>query len=211
MSEEYAYDMWVVVAFNIGLFLFFFISFMPPVPHFVLAFQLQQDAVSFYKMLPQRLEKFGLNVAPDKTRLMRFSRFHPGRQRSFVFLGFEFYWSQDRNRKPRLRRRTSRKKQHDSMKVLYDWIKRNRSKPINEFMKTLKRKLQGFSNYYGLPDNSGSLIVMYGHVIRSMYKWLNRRSQRRSYNWKGLKDMLNWFGIKPMKVWSRKHVIVDWY
>lgn len=178
---------------------------------FVLAFQLQQDASNFYKVLPQRLEKFGLSVAPDKTRLIRFSRFHPGRQRCFVFLGFEYYWSRDRNRKPRLRRRTSRKKQHLSMKVLYDWIKRNRSKPINEFMKTLKRKLQGFCNYYGLPDNSGSLHIMYGHVIRSAYKWLNRRSQRRSYNWKGFKDMLNWFGIRPMKVWKRTHVIVDWF
>lgn len=178
---------------------------------FVVAFQLQQDAVSFYKVLPQRLEKFGLNVAPEKTRLMRFSRFHPGRQRSFVFLGFEFYWSRDRNRKPRLRRRTSRKKQHSSMKMMYDWIKRNRSKPVNEFMKTLRRKLQGFSNYFGLPDNSGSLNVMYGHVLRSIYKWLNRRSQRKSYHWKGLKDMLNWFGIKPMRVWKRTHVIVDWY
>ena len=97
------------------------------------------------------------------------------------------------------------------MKMMAWWSKWSRDKPIKEFMKTLKQKLQGFSNYFGLPDNSGSLNRLYGHVIRIAYKWLNRRSQRKSYHWKGFKDMLNWFGIKPMRVWKRKHVIADWY
>jgi RNA-directed DNA polymerase len=59
---------------------------------FVCAFQYREDAEAFYRVLPKRLAKFGLEVAPEKTRLLRFSRFHPGMRRRFAFLGFEFYW-----------------------------------------------------------------------------------------------------------------------
>ena len=64
---------------------------------FIVAFQYRDDAENFYKVLPKRLEKFGLEIAPEKTRLIRFSRYYLGRKRSFTFLGFEFYWSLDQN------------------------------------------------------------------------------------------------------------------
>ncbi len=178
---------------------------------FVVAFQLRQDAEAFYRVLPQRLAKFNLAISPEKTQLIRFSRFHPGKQRCFRFLGFEFYWSKDRQGKPRMRCRTARKKQRAIMSDLYRWIKQSRSQRLGELMPALKRKLVGIANYFGLPDNSRSLSRLYGHVVRSLYKWLNRRSQRRSYNWAGLKGMLCYFGIQPMRVWKRSHVVVDWY
>jgi len=178
---------------------------------FVVAFQLSKDAERFYDALPKRLHKFGLEIAKEKTKLIRFSRFHPGKQRCFTFLGFDFYWSRDRKKQPRLRRRTARKKQRESMSMFTRWIKWNRSMPIGEFLTTLKRKLKGFENYFGLPDNSSSLSGLYSHVINMLYKWLNRRSQRRSYNWKGLNDVLHCFGITPLRVNRRDYVIVDWY
>ena len=58
---------------------------------FVCAFQLKDDAERFYQGLPIRLKKFGLEVAPEKTQIVRFSRFHPNMERGFTFLGFEFY------------------------------------------------------------------------------------------------------------------------
>ena len=79
------------------------------------------------------------------------------------------------------------------------------------FLPELKRKLVGIANYFGLPDNSRSLNRLYGHVVRSLYKWLNCRSQRHSYNWLGLKALFANFAIKPLRVWKRPHVIVDWY
>lgn len=178
---------------------------------FVVAFQLRRDAESFYRVLPQRLAKFNLAISQEKTRLMRFSRFHPGKQRCFKFLGFEFYWSRDRQDKARMRCRTASQKQGLIMSDFYRWIKQNRSQRLGEFMQSLKRKLVGFANYFGLPDNSRSLSRLYSHVVRSLYKWLNRRSQRRSYNWVGLKAMLTYFGIRPLRVWKRTHVVVDWY
>lgn len=177
---------------------------------FVVAFQLREDAERFYRVLPKRLNKFGLSVAPEKTHLKRFSRFHLGRKRNFQFLGFEFYWGRDVNNKPRLRRRTASKKQKSTMNGLYHWIKLQRSKPLKDWMPRLKRKLIGFRNYFGLPDNSRSLSRIYSHVLHSLYKWLNRRSQRKSYNWDGFKVMLKYFQINPLRV-SKRRVLVDWY
>lgn len=178
---------------------------------FVVAFQLRDEADAFYRVLPNRLGKFNLKLSPEKTRLIRFSRFHPGKARCFRFLGFEFFWSRDRKSKARLRCRTSTSKQHDLLNSLLQWIKLNRHRPISELLPVLKRKLVGIANYFGLPDNSRSMNRLYGHVVRSLYKWLNRRSQRHSYNWTGLKVLLAHFAIKPMRVWKRPHVIVDWY
>ncbi len=178
---------------------------------FVVAFQLRHDAEAFYRVLPKRLGKFNLALAPEKTRLIRFSRFHPGKRRCFHFLGFEYYWSKDRKGEARLRCRTSTRKQRKLMSSLYQWIKLNRHKRVGVLLMELKRKLVGIANYFGLPDNSRSLNRLNGHVVRSLYKWLNRRSQRHSYNWLGLKALLANYAIKPMRVWKRPHVIVDWY
>jgi len=177
---------------------------------FVVAFQFSNEARCFYQVLPERLKKFGLDVAPDKTHLKSFSRFKPGRKRNFQFLGFEHYWSKDVQGKPRMRQRTAPKKQKVALSEYYQWIKMNRSKPLWEMLPILKRKLTGFRNYFGLPDNSRSLSQLYHHVIGSLYKWLNRRSQRKSYNWCNFKDMLRYFRIAPMRV-SKRTVVVDWY
>jgi len=178
---------------------------------FVVAFQYREEAQAFYKVLPTRLGKFNLAISQEKTRLVRFSRFHPGKARCFRFLGFEYYWSRDRAGEARLRCRTSTKKQHEAMSGIYRWIKLNRHQRVGELLTSLKRKLVGFANYFGLPDNSRSLNRLYGHVVRSLYKWLNRRSQRHSYNWVGLKVLLAHYSIKPLRIWKRSHVIVDWY
>lgn len=177
---------------------------------FVVAFQYRDEAREFYRTLPERLEKFGLDVAPEKTHLKRFTRFQPGKKRSFQFLGFVFYWSLDASGESRLRKHTSSKKQNNAKSEFYHWIKYNRSKPLRELMPLLRRKLVGFCNYFGLPDNSRSLSSLSHFVFHSLYKWLNRRSQRRSYNWRSFKDMLGYFKIEPMRV-SKRNILVDWY
>ena len=177
---------------------------------FVVAFQYRHEARSFYKVLPSRLKKFNLDVAPEKTSLKRFSRFHPSRKKNFEFLGFIFYWDVDFSGEPRVRRKTSPKKHKDALREFYLWIKENRHKRLNHLMPALKRKMVGFNNYFGLPDNSVSMGRVNDHILHSLFKWLNRRSQRRSFNWHGFKEMLNYFQIKPMKV-SKRQIAVDWY
>ena len=177
---------------------------------FVCAFQFAKDAERFYKVLPKRLKKFNLDVAVDKTSLMRFSRFHVGRKRHFVFLGFEFYWGTDAKGKARLRRRTAVKKQKEKLSEYYQWIKAKRSLKLREWLPQLKRKLLGFGNYFGLPDNSRSLANLHNYVLHILYKWLNRRSGRKSYNWSNFKKMLTYFQIEVLKV-SKRNIVVDWY
>lgn len=177
---------------------------------FVVAFQYRDEAREFYAQLPKRLKKFGLDVAEEKTHLKRFTRFQPGKKRSFQFLGFEFYWSLDTKGEARLRKHTSSKKQSNAKSEFYRWIKYNRSKKLREFMPSLRRKIVGFRNYFGLPDNSRSLSRLNHFIYHTLYKWLNRRSQRRSYNWCSFKDMLGYFKIEPMRV-SKRNILVDWY
>jgi RNA-directed DNA polymerase len=69
----------------------------------VCAFRYKQDAERFYAVLPKRLQKFNLTVEPSKTQILRFSRFHPGMERRFSFLGFEFFWFCDRKGMPSYR------------------------------------------------------------------------------------------------------------
>ena len=183
---------------------------------FVIAVQYREEARNIYDVLSQRLNKFGLQVAPEKTSLQRFSRFHPGRERHFVFLGFEFYWGTDAKSKPHLKRRTpgcrtTRKKLKQTLKAFNVWIKLNRFKKLHELMPVIRRKLLGFQNYFGLPVNSWSLYKLQGYVIRRLHYWLNRRGGRkRSYNWQAMNDVLNHFKIPALKV-SRRMIAVDWY
>ena len=93
---------------------------------FVCAFRFKDDAENFYRVLPERLGKFGLEVAPEKTQILRFSRFHPGMKRGFTFLGFEFYWLPDRQGEMRVTRRTSRNKLQGACRRIKEWIRDNR-------------------------------------------------------------------------------------
>lgn len=177
---------------------------------FVCAFQYAKDAEQFYKVLPKRLKKFNLDIATEKTSKIRFSRFHPSRKRQFVFLGFAFYWGTDVKGNPRLRRRTAAKKQRASLSEFYQFIKAKRSQKLCNWIPRLKRKLIGFRNYFGLPDNSRSLDKLYNYVLHSLYKWLNRRSGRRSYNWSNFMKMLMYFQIEQPRV-SKRVIHADWY
>ena len=90
---------------------------------YVAAFQDQADAERFYQELGPRLGKFGLEVAPEKTRVIPFSGQHARGRTSFDFLGFEFRWGTDRVGKPHLKRRTARKKLRNSLKQFTAWCR----------------------------------------------------------------------------------------
>ena len=96
----------------------------------VCAFQYKDEAEQFYRMLPERLAKFHLAVAPEKTCIHRFSRFTPSRRRRFIFLGFEFYWEADTKGVPRVWRRTARKRLRTSIKACKEWLKSHRHYPL---------------------------------------------------------------------------------
>lgn len=167
---------------------------------FVCTFQYKQDAQLFYHQLNERLGKFGLEVSPEKTRILLFSRSKLKQSKTFDFLGFEFRRAISRKSKPIIRRRTSRKKLRASIAAFTEWIKTNRNKKISKLMATLGAKYRGYWNYYGVIGNYDSLQTFYYRTVRILFKWLNRRSQRLSYNWAGFKDLLKQFLIPTPKI-----------
>ncbi len=176
---------------------------------YVCAFQYRRDAKRFYEAMPRRLEKFRLEVAPEKTRIQRFSRFHPGLRRRFSFLGFELYWSRDRRGDLRVMKRTSRKKLQGAKRRMKDWIKAKRHLKGRLFIKALNRKLVGHYNYYGVRSNEQSLNSFFSFTVRCAYKWLNRRGGKRSsFNWGQFKEALKKLNIAlPRVVEKRTHAV----
>ena len=157
---------------------------------FVCAFQYHREAEQFYKALPKRLAEFGLQVAPEKTLIHRFSRFQPTREIRFTFLGFEFYWEADTKGVARVWRRTSRKKLQAGIAACKEWLKANRTQRLPMLLATMKRKVRGHFNYFRAIGNLSSLWTYHQAVVELLYKWLNRRSQRRSLTWDQLKRLL---------------------
>ncbi|KAF1085126.1 Group II intron-encoded protein LtrA [Sporotomaculum syntrophicum] len=158
---------------------------------FVCCFQYEQEAKMFYQSLIERLAKFKLEIAEDKTRIINFGRYAAqlchleGRRKpdTFDFLGFTHYCSKSQKGKFRVKRKTSRKKYKASLLKVDDWIKVNRHLPVKELMGKLGRKIEGYYNYYAVTDNRIMVDRFYNKVKRFVFKWLNRRSQRRSFNW----------------------------
>jgi group II intron reverse transcriptase/maturase len=171
---------------------------------FVGCFEYRHEADAFERELKTRLAKFGLEVAADKTKTLPFGPNGGPHNGRFDFLGFEFYWEPDRKGKPRVKRRTATKKHLAVMERITDWIKTHRDQKLKQTMKTLKAKLQGTWNYYGLMGNMRRMTILYYATCRALYKWLNRRSQRRSLTWPALNRLLKRFQIPPPRIVEKK-------
>ena len=168
---------------------------------FVCAFRFRDDAERFFKVLPQRLAKFGLEEAPEKTQVLRFSRFHPSMTRRVTFLGFELFWFPDREGTPRVKRRTARKKLSGAVQRLKDWIKGHRHLPGRDFINGLNRRLVGHYNYYGLRGNSRDLWRFFQTATEYAFKWLNRRGgKRKSFTWQVFNRALAKLGIAKPRI-----------
>lgn len=168
---------------------------------FICAFQYHDDMQRFYDVLGKRLGKFKLELSVEKTCVIRFTRFETKKSRVFTFLGFEYRWDLSRTGKPLVKMRTSKKKFQTALASMQSWIKAERNKfGTTVIMQKLRQKLLGHWNYYGVSGNIGMLRIYYHHVCRTMFKWLNRRSQRKSYNWHGFNEMLKHFKMPEPRI-----------
>jgi group II intron reverse transcriptase/maturase len=169
---------------------------------FVCVFEHGEDARRFYEVLGKRLGKFGLELSAEKTQIIPFSAKALGMS-SFDFLGFEFRWGKDRKGKPHVDKRTAPKSLRNSQKRFSLWCKDNRHRKIPELFNALNAKLRGYYNYFGVYGNLSSLNAFYLYAVRSLWKFLNRRSQRKSYNWLGFNQLMERFGIAKPRIVSR--------
>lgn len=165
---------------------------------FVCAFEKEEDAKRFYQALGERLKKFKLELSAEKTHILPFSPTGQMGSTSFNFLGFEFRWGIDRAGKPHVDKRTAHKSLRNSLSRFKLWLKENRHRRLPDLFKLLNAKLTGYFNHFGVHGNLRSLEFFYYQVIRQVWKYLNRRSQRKSYNWDGFNQLLAQFGVvKP--------------
>ena len=172
----------------------------------VCAFQYEDDAEWFYNALSIRLKEFGLELAEDKTGMIRFSRLHMRDKNSFEFLGFDFRWGKNRAGNAQLLKRTSRKKLRNSLVNFNDWCKKNRNRRLRDLFKELNAKLRGYYNYYGVRGNYKSLRQFFFQAVRKLLKWVNRRSHIKSYNWEGFKEILKYYGIARSRITEKKQL-----
>lgn len=169
---------------------------------FVVCFQYKSDAEQFYERLKHRMEHFGLSLEEEKSRLIEFGRFAQERcakretkpetkPETFTFLGFTHYCSKGRNGKFRVKRKTSRKKFAKKCNAVHQLIGSMRALTIKEIVAKINRILTGYYHYYGITDNTPSNKKFRYNILKSLFYWLNRRSQKRSYNWENFLAMID--------------------
>lgn len=164
------------------------------------AVEYAEEAERFYAALGPRLEKFGLTLAAEKTRILPFSRQPPPGQSSFEFRGFEFRWGWDRAGKAHLKRRTARAKLRASLPRFTQWCRENRQRRLSVLFQQLNSKLRGYYQYDGVHGNSASLKQFFEGGLRILWKWLKRRSQRPRYNGQGFQAILEHFKVERPRI-----------
>ena len=175
---------------------------------FVVVFQYKDDAERFYEHLKKRMEHFGMALEENKTRLIEFGRFaeercaKKGRKpQTFTFLGFTHYCSHGRNGKFRVKRKTSKKKFAKKCKEVHRIIRDMRTRRLAVIIKKMNQILVGYYHYYGITDNIDSLRNFRRQMRKSLFKWLNRRSQKKSYTWEQFDDMLRTYPLAEPKIY----------
>lgn len=166
------------------------------------------DAQAIMHALQERFGKFGLELHPEKTRVISFGRYEREnakrqmrRTNTFDFLGFTHYCDVSRKGNFKLGRKSSRKKFLAKCRVLNLWLKgvRNAAK-VKDWWPTLRSKLRGHYQYYGISGNYRSLGRYYSHAVRLTFKWINRRSQYKSFSWQAFFDYLEHYPLPKPKI-----------
>jgi len=149
----------------------------------VLGFARQDDARRVLEVLHKRMVKYGLTLHPEKTRLIPFTRPHPGQNgrsgpRTFDFLGFTMYWCKTRRGGWRLGMKTRKARIQRTLVNLGEWCRRHRHLPLKEQHAALSRRLRGHDRYFGVNGNARSLQQVHHRTERLWLKWLRRPPSR---------------------------------
>jgi hypothetical protein len=153
----------------------------------VICCELETDALRIRQALGKRLEKFKLQLNEEKTKLVPFDRRAAAqgvKQGTFDFLGFTFYCGKSQVGKVIPKLKTRAKTMRTKLKKVNEWAKQIRhERPMKEVWKIFKAKLRGHIQYYGVSHNSEKVNTFLYRATMIMFKWLNRRSQRKSFTW----------------------------
>lgn len=153
----------------------------------VICCQYDEDAARVRSALGKRLAKYSLKLNEDKTKCVSFSRsrYAQGKaQGAFNFLGFTFYWSRSRKGTPIPKVKTCGKTIRAKLKNVKEWSRKVRNKyRLKQIWKAFCSKLAGHIQYFGVSFNHRAVQSFILQAARILFKWLNRRSQRKSFDW----------------------------
>jgi len=158
---------------------------------FLAGFELESDAKRALKAMARRFNRFGLELHPDKTKLLRFGKptskdgkgNKPG---TFDFLGFTFYWGITRQGYWVIKKKTLTKRLTRFKKSVWYWCKINRHMPLQEQYAILCSKLRGYYQYFGVISNSKAIGRAHQHTQRAWRYWLCRRCHKGKVQFKEL-------------------------
>ncbi|MBU1019857.1 MAG: group II intron reverse transcriptase/maturase [Firmicutes bacterium] len=171
---------------------------------FVCGFQYENEALKFYEELKERLLKFGLELAEDKSKIIPFGRFAKQNNRggeTFDFLGFTFINGLTRTDKYRTVILTSKKKLKQKKQNVKDWLKTQRDNDIISMIEKLNKKIVGHYRYYGISGNFKGLMKFYKFIVLAVYKMLTRRSQRNYLNFERYYKLISKYPILKPKLY----------
>jgi group II intron reverse transcriptase/maturase len=176
---------------------------------FVVACANKADAEQFLVELKERFCKFGLSVSKEKTKVIEFGRkaWKRGKDRgekvsTFNFLGFTHYCGSSRGGKFIGGHKTAKQNLAYKLREVKEWLKKVRNLiPLREWWPVLKAKLVGHYSYFGISGNLRGIRQFYRQVISLAFKWINRRSQKRSMNWGKYQRYLERFPLPRPRIY----------
>ena len=171
---------------------------------FLILFENMDEAERVMRAIRIRMERFSLELAEEKTKILPFGRFK-GTKESFDFLGFTFLNGKKRNGGYTTKVITSRKKLKAKRQAVREWLRERMHKPIDETMKLLNLKLQGHCNYYGVNGNLKAVYSFYDYVKRCFLRTMRRRSQKDRFAWEKLQRIWKYYITPPsikVQIWG---------
>lgn len=167
----------------------------------------KKDAERIKSVLSKRLAKYKLRLNEDKTKMVSFSRRkqrHGIKQGAFDFLGFTFYLGRSRRGNVIPKLKTSGKRFRSKLNRVTEWARKNRNRlPLKQLWKTFCSKLRGHIRYYGVSHNGDKVDKFVFAAVKIMFKWLNRRSQKKSFNWEKFSLFRQRNPLPPVKIYCR--------
>ncbi len=173
----------------------------------VMAFDNIVDAKRVLAVLGKRLERYGLTLHPDKTRIVDFRPKRSGGSRhpetdgtTFDFLGFTHVWGLSRRGKNMVRQVTAKSRYARALAAVNDWCRKHRHRTIREQHRHLSAMMRGHFAYYGIGGNTRRLRWFARQVVRIWQKWLSRRDRQSVVRWTRLNEILRRYPLPPVKL-----------
>jgi group II intron reverse transcriptase/maturase len=178
---------------------------------FVVCFKHEADARRFRIEMEVRLNQFGLEIAPEKTKILEFGPQAQARAKqrgkkaeTFDFLGFTHYCTTSKNGKLfSVGRKSISKRMTAKLKLFKEWIRSSRTDPTAAIMETAANKLRGHYAYYGVTGNSKSIRRFYYEVECLLFKWLGRRGKRGSLSYEKFRLLLQRFPLPRPRIFVK--------